>query len=88
MPSHSSRPGDPKTESADHDEGRRKLLTRGLAAAPLIVTLAARPASAQSMGSLGAYEYGTGVDETLPDGEEEPLPDPGDGGNGKGKKRR
>ncbi len=87
MPSHSSRPGDPKTESADHDEGRRKLLTRGFAAAPLIVTLAARPAWAQSMGSLGVYEYGTGVDETLPDPEEEtPLPDPGGGGKGKGKK--
>jgi hypothetical protein len=43
------------------DEDRRRLLKCGLIAAPLLVTLAARPAAAQQAmgGSLGVYDYGT-----------------------------
>ena len=89
MPSRSSQPDDPQSESSAPDESRRKLIQRGLAIAPLIVTLAARPVRAQAMGSLGAYEYGTGGEEEIPDPdiEDVPPPDPYGGGKGKGKKR-
>jgi len=48
-------------------ESRRRFLKTGLVAAPLLMTLAARPAQAQDLlaGSLGAYGYGID-DETGP----------------------
>ena len=78
MPSRRSLPEDPK---------RRELLKRGLAAAPLIVTLAARPVRAQAMGSLGVYDYGAGTNETQPDDENDAPTDPPPS-KGKGKKGR
>ena len=42
------------------DRGRRRfIVAAGLAAAPLIVTLTARPAEARQTGSLGNYGSGT-----------------------------
>ena len=64
----------------EHDEERRKLLKRGLIAAPLLVTLAARPVQAQAMGSLGAYGYGTETDDVC-----DPEDDPVDNGRGRGR---
>lgn len=45
-------------------ESRRRFLKSGLVAAPILMTLAARPAQAQEVitGSLGAYGYG--IDQT------------------------
>jgi hypothetical protein len=82
MPPRSPVPG-PKPESPPTpDESRRKLIIRGLAAAPLLLTLAARPVRAQAMGSLGCYDYGTG-DDTLTDPDDDLL-DP-DHGRGRGR---
>ena len=49
-------------------ESRRRFLKVGLVAAPLLMTLAARPAQAQDVvtGSLGAYGYNTTDDEFAP----------------------
>jgi hypothetical protein len=77
MPSRRSLPEDPK---------RRELLKRGLAAAPLIVTLAARPVRAQAMGSLGMYDYGAGTNED-PEIDDVPPPTDPPPTKGKGKKR-
>jgi len=47
-------------QRSESDDARRSFLKKGLIAAPLLVTLAARPAQAQEVitGSLGAYGYG------------------------------
>jgi hypothetical protein len=75
----------PSRRSLPEDLKRRELLKRGLAAAPLIITLAARPVRAQAMGSLGMYDYGAGTNETEPDPEIDDVPPPPT--KGKGKKR-
>ena len=50
-----SNPSDPRP-----DGERRRFIAAGIAAAPLLVTLAARPASAQvAQGSLGNYGSAT-----------------------------
>ena len=72
MAHRSSPPDDTKPEIPEHDEKRRELLKRGLIAAPLLVTLAARPARAQAMGSLGCYDYGLAVEAEEIDGEDDP----------------
>jgi hypothetical protein len=60
---------------APRDEERRRLLKCGLVAAPLLMTLAARPAAAgQAMGSLGAYDYGTNTNTDDPADEDAPDP--------------
>jgi hypothetical protein len=75
----------PSRRSLPEDLKRRELLKRGLAAAPLIITLAARPVRAQAMGSLGMYDYGAGTNETEPDPEIDDVPPPPT--KGKDKKR-
>ncbi len=83
MPSDTSPPGDPKPESpVTPDESRRKLIIRGLVAAPLLLTLAARPVRAQASGSLGVYDYGTGETDCDDD-----LLDPGSEDHGRGRGR-
>jgi hypothetical protein len=80
----------PRPLAGDSKPDRRKFLKRGIAAAPLLLTLAARPVRAQAMGSLGIYEYGTEAEDDLldPDLEIDPPPDRWGGGKGKGKKGR
>ncbi len=76
----------PDDRSPTLDEERRRFLERGLAAAPLLVTLTARPADAGLFGgSLGAYDYNGG--EPLDD---EPVldDDPPTRGKGSGGGRR
>jgi hypothetical protein len=48
-------PAGPSAPDAD----RRRFLIAGLAAAPLIVTLSARPVFAQDQGTLGGYVPGS-----------------------------
>jgi hypothetical protein len=50
-------------------DGRRRFLKAGLVAAPLLMTLAARPAQAESVmvaGTLGAYGYGIDDEDLAP----------------------
>jgi hypothetical protein len=49
-----------RASSTDRPNGdRRRFVVAGLAAAPLLVTLSARPASARQTGTLGAYGSAT-----------------------------
>jgi hypothetical protein len=58
-------PVDPKPQTTtklpdDRPNGdRRRFIVAGLAAAPLLVTLTARPAHARQTGTLGLYGYAT-----------------------------
>jgi hypothetical protein len=71
-------------DDKDLSEERRKILKHGLAVAPLLVTLAARPLGAgQPMGSLGTYDYAQ--DPTSEDSEDDDDREPP--GHGRGKKR-
>lgn len=62
------RPTPPSNEDtgqqAATDQERRKFLVAGLVAAPLLVTLSARPAWARQDGSLGNYASSTGGTST------------------------
>jgi hypothetical protein len=79
--------GDEPSAAPAHDPSRRAILIRALVAAPLLVTLAARPALARAQGgSLGMYEYGRDGDELPPDPGDEDSPS--DGGNERGRRPR
>jgi len=81
--------GDEQSETPAHDESRRAIIKRALVVAPLLMTLAARPALAKAhAGSLGMYQYGTNGDEPFPDpGDDDLFPDPWDerGGRRRGR---
>ena len=79
--------GDEPSADPAHDASRRAIIIRALVAAPLLVTLAARPALARAQGgSLGMYEYGGDGDELFPDPGDEDSPS--DRGNERGRGRR
>lgn len=58
-----SKNGDPND---DPQQSRRRFLKTGLVAAPLLMTLAARPAHAQEIvtGSLGTSTAGSSIDDS------------------------
>jgi len=69
----SSEPRTPATPDSiqDPESDRRRFLKAGLAVAPLIVTLTARPAAGQdgfTAGSMGNYASGATTDSFFPEG--------------------